>query len=78
MARSPRGLVTSRKLRKSRKKMKWKFIPFKRRALKLDIKTDPLKGAPQARGIVLEKVGVECRQPNSAVRKCVRIQLIIN
>jgi len=24
----------------------------------------------------LEKVGVECRQPNSAVRKCVRVQLI--
>jgi len=29
-------------------------------------------------GIVLEKVGVECKQPNSAIRKCVRIQLIKN
>ena len=30
------------------------------------------------RGIVLEKIGIESRQPNSAVRKCVRIQLIKN
>jgi len=30
------------------------------------------------RGIVLEKVGVESRQPNSAIRKCVRVQLIKN
>ncbi|XP_043845714.1 40S ribosomal protein S23-like [Dromiciops gliroides] len=28
--------------------------------------------------IVLEKVGVEAKQPNSAIRKCVRIQLIKN
>jgi len=44
----------------------------------LDEKVDPLEGAPMARGIVLEKVGVESRQPNSAVRKCVRVQLIKN
>ena len=31
-----------------------------------------------AKGIVLEKVGVESKQPNSAVRKCVRVQLIKN
>jgi len=30
------------------------------------------------RGIVLEKVGVESKQPNSAIRKCVRTQLIRN
>src|SRR3990172_2788159 len=46
--------------------------------LGLDYKADPLQGAPQGRAIVLEKVGVECRQPNSAVRKCVRTQLIKN
>lgn len=44
----------------------------------LDVKADPLKGAPMARGIVLEKVGVESKQPNSAIRKCVRVQLIKN
>jgi small subunit ribosomal protein S12 len=42
------------------------------------VKSDPLEGAPQARGIVLEKIGVEAKQPNSAIRKCVRVQLIKN
>jgi len=46
--------------------------------LRLDVKADPLKGAPMGRGIVLEKVGVESKQPNSAIRKCVRTQLIKN
>ncbi len=31
-----------------------------------------------SRGIVLEKVGVEAKQPNSAIRKCVKVQLIKN
>ncbi len=44
----------------------------------LDKKADPLEGSPQAKGIVLEKVGIEAKQPNSAVRKCVRIQLVKN
>ena len=26
----------------------------------------------------MEKVGVEAKQPNSAIRKCVRVQLIKN
>ena len=29
-------------------------------------------------GIVIEKVGIEAKQPNSAIRKCVRVQLIKN
>jgi small subunit ribosomal protein S23e len=35
-------------------------------------------GSSHAKGIVLEKVGVEAKQPNSAIRKCVRVQLIKN
>ena len=31
-----------------------------------------------AKGIVLEKLGIEAKQPNSAIRKCVRVQLIKN
>ena len=46
--------------------------------LRLDVKSDPLEGAPMARGIVLEKVGRESKQPNSAIRKCVGTQLIRN
>jgi len=44
----------------------------------LDEKADPLGGSTQARGIVLEKVGVESKQPNSAIRKCIRLQLVKN
>ncbi|RLJ01407.1 MAG: 30S ribosomal protein S12, partial [Candidatus Aenigmatarchaeota archaeon] len=57
---------------------RWSDIYYKRRMLNLVKKVDPLEGAPMARGIVLEKVGIESRQPNSAVRKCVRVQLIKN
>jgi len=38
----------------------------------------PFGGSSHAKGIVLEKVGVEAKQPNSAIRKCVRVQLIKN
>ena len=40
--------------------------------------TDSAQGSSHAKGIVLEKVGVEAKQPNSAIRKCVRVQLIKN
>lgn len=72
------GLFAARNLRRKRKKFRWKLRSFKRKMLRLDEKADPLEGAPMARGLVLEKVGIESRQPNSAVRKCVRIQLIKN
>ena len=35
----------------------------------------PFVDASHAAGIVVEKVAVEAKQPNSAVRKCVRVQL---
>lgn len=73
-----RGLYAASKLEKNRKHFRWKYRYYKRRALRLDVKSDPLEGAPMGRGIVLEKVGVESKQPNSAIRKCVRIQLIKN
>lgn len=76
--KSPMGEFAARNLLKKRKQRRWKDRYFKRRMLRLDIKADPLQGAPMARGIVLEKVGVESKQPNSAIRKCVRTQLIKN
>jgi len=76
--KSPLGEFAARKLRKKRQKFRWSDVYYKRRMLGLDKKADPLEGAPQARGIVLEKVAVESKQPNSAVRKCVRVQLIKN
>ena len=76
--KSPKGAFAARKLMQKRQKLRWSSMYYKRRMLRLDIKADPLEGAPMARGIVLEKVGVESKQPNSAIRKCVRTQLIKN
>lgn len=78
MGKSPRGKFAAKKLIQKRRKFRWSDINYKRRRLRLDAKSDPLKGAPMARGIVLEKVGRESKQPNSAIRKCVRTQLIKN
>jgi small subunit ribosomal protein S12 len=72
---APKGLYAARKLKTIRKKFKWSKTKYKRRKLKLKQKVDPLEGSPQALGIVLQKVGRESKQPNSAIRKCVRIQL---
>merc|ERR1711869_76407 len=38
----------------------------------------PFAGCSHAKGIVLEKIGIEAKQPNSAIRKCCRVQLIKN
>ncbi|MBN1538965.1 MAG: 30S ribosomal protein S12 [Candidatus Thermoplasmatota archaeon] len=73
-----KGLFTARKLRNDAQKKRWNDRYYKRRVLKLKERSDPLQGSSQARGIVLEKVGVEAKQPNSAIRKCVKIQLIKN
>jgi len=71
-----RGLFAARKLIENRKKFRWSDRRYVRRILGLATKADPLEGAPMARGIVLEKIGIEARQPNSAIRKAVRVQLI--
>jgi len=73
-----KGEFSGKKMQDHRAKYRWKKQDYKRRILKLKQKFDPLEGAPQARGIVLEKVGIEAKQPNSAIRKCVRVQLIKN
>ncbi len=74
----PRGLNTARKLSLDRQRHKWSDRYYKRRTLHLKEKSDPLEGSAQAKGVVLEKVGIEAKQPNSAIRKCVKIQLIKN
>jgi small subunit ribosomal protein S12 len=73
-----KGINAARKLKNSKKKHRWSDRNFKRRVLRLKEKADPLGGVAQAKGIVIEKVGVEAKQPNSAIRKCVKIQLIKN
>lgn len=73
-----RGLYCARQLKKQRAKRRWSDRRYKRRMLMLREKSDPLEGSAQARGIVLEKVGIEAKQPNSAIRKAVKVQLIKN
>jgi len=73
-----RGLYAARKLDKRRRVFRLKSQDYVRTALRSAKKTDPLEGAHMSRAIVLEKVGIEAKQPNSAIRKCVRVQLIRN
>lgn len=61
-----------------RKVQRWASKRFNRSRSITHLKANPLMGASMAKGIVLEKVGVEAKQPNSAIRKCVRVQLIKN
>ena len=72
------GLMSGRKMKKKRQKARWATWDYKKRMLHLKEKSDPLEGASQAKGIVLEKVQMEAKQPNSAMRKCCRVQLIKN
>ena len=70
----PHGLNAGRKLRVLRKKKRWGQQKYIRR-LGGSAKHNPFGRAPCAAGIVIEKVAVEAKQPNSAIRKCVRVQL---
>ena len=72
MANKSRGLGAAKKLQKRRRTYK-----LARRSV-LKKKSDPLAGASQAKAIVLEKIQVEAKQPNSAMRKCCRVQLVKN
>lgn len=78
MGNKSRGLGSARALKKRRKKSLWMNKDYKVRTLDLKRKSDPLQGASQASGIVTEKIQLEARQPNSAMRKCARVQLVKN
>lgn len=72
-----RGMGAGRKLRLLRKEERWADKDFKKSHLGSEWKK-PFAGASHAKGIVLEKIGIEAKQPNSAIRKCARVQLIKN
>ena len=74
----PSGEFAARQIKLHRQRLRWSNKYYKRKILRLDVKADPLEGSPQSRGIVLEKVGIESKQPNSAIRKCVRVQIVKN
>merc|ERR1712160_115405 len=70
----PRGMQAGRKLRENRRLNRWAQKSFMK-ANAISRWKKPFACTSQASGIVVEKVGVEAKQPNSAVRKCVRVQL---
>lgn len=78
MGKKSNGLNAGKKLKNRRSSGRWHKQKYVRRVLNLKEKSDPLEGAHQARGIILEKIQMEAKQPNSAMRKCVRVQLIKN
>lgn len=78
MGKGSRGIRAGRKLRTLRREEKWADLSFKKANLGTKWRSDPFGGASHVKGIVLEKIGVEAKQPNSAIRKCVRVQLIKN
>ena len=75
MSKKSNGINTATKLTSRRKQSNWLSKKFIKKTLNLKEKSDPLEAASQARGIVLEKVQKEAKQPNSAMRKAVRVQL---
>lgn len=78
MGNKSNGLNTASALKKRRSRSRLLHSVYVNRIFKLKEKADPLEGASQAKGIVLEKRQVEAKQPNSAMRKCARVQLIKN
>ena len=72
------GLMNALKIKKRRQKDRWKKRSYKMRKLKLKEKSDPIGRSWQAKGIVIEKFQKEAAQPNSAMRKCCKVQLIKN
>ena len=73
-----KGEFSGRDVLRKRKRMRWLKKAWKRRALKLKERYDPLEGCPQAKGIVLEKKAIEQKQPHSGLIKCAKVQLIKN
>ena len=74
----PCGIRAARKLRNHRRVQRWADLAYKKANFGTARKANPFGGSSHAKGIVLEKIGVEAKQPNSAIRKCVRVQLIKN
>jgi small subunit ribosomal protein S12 len=78
MAKKANGLFSGDKLLRRRRKFKTLQKRYRYKLRKRTKPRDPLAGAPQANGIVLEKLAREPRKPHSGLRKCVRVQLIKN
>ena len=70
----PRGIKTARKLKIKRRVNRWADKHYNKMNIPSRWKK-PFGSASHAKGIVIEKLDVESKQPNSGYRKCVRVQL---
>merc|ERR1712166_1239921 len=77
-AGKPRGIRCARKLRTDRRNNRWADKKYKLKHLGTALKCNPFAGSSHAKGIVVEKIGMEAKQPNSAIRKSALVQLIKN
>ena len=68
----PRGIKAARKLKNNRRENRWADKKYKSMHITSRWKK-PFEDASHAKGIVVEKLAVEAKQPNSAIRKCVRV-----
>ncbi|XP_022633662.1 40S ribosomal protein S23-like [Vigna radiata var. radiata] len=86
------GMGAARKLKSHRRRQRWADKSYKKSHLGNEWKK-PFAGSSHTKGIVLKKIegiilsdenvfvlcrGIEAKQPNSAIRKCARVQLIKN
>ena len=78
MANKPRGLGAAKKLKARRKGFLFAKKDMFRYKTRSYIKSDPLEGSPAARGLVLQKMEIEVKQPHSGLRKVVKVQIIKN
>lgn len=69
------GINAARKLRTHRREQRWNDYRFKKAHSLEVVKKSPFLGASMASGHVVKRIGVGAKQPNSGVRKCVRVLL---
>ena len=74
----PSGLNAGRKLRNHRRDQKWRSKKYNKSHSVTAMKANPMGGSCMSKGYVVEKIGLEAKQPNSAIRKGVRVQLVKN
>ena len=70
--------MNAKKLRKDRKKFQMNDKVWKKKKLGITQKYAIIGRSSQAKGIVTSKFQLEAKQPNSAMRKCCRVQLTKN
>jgi small subunit ribosomal protein S12 len=74
----PNGEFAGRKLVRDRKHQRLLKKWLKRRKLKNKQKYDAMGTVPMAKGLVLQKIAVEQKQPHSGMLKGVKLQLVKN